>query len=191
MKPSPQYNFPVSVRRQTWEEEPEVAPLYQGIFDVTLNHALSVVFVPEFERNANCWPPILPDNVDEITTEIEARMVTVALSKYSVTSNLLLAGLEEIISRVVWEAPQQGVIFYVTPQEFKVFSAELSILSEQLPAVYSSRQVSEIENLEVTKFLISRILASTYIAEEDLQMLGPKSGQIQTEGKSKAGTISK
>ncbi|MFB2983618.1 hypothetical protein [Microseira sp. BLCC-F43] len=68
MKPSPQYDFPVSVRRQTWEENPGVAALYQGIFDVTLNHTISVMFVPEIKKNANCWPPRLPENIDEIST---------------------------------------------------------------------------------------------------------------------------
>ncbi|MEC4818003.1 MAG: hypothetical protein SAK29_32745 [Scytonema sp. PMC 1069.18] len=172
MKPSPRYDFLVSVRLQAWEEEPEIAPLYQGIIEVTLNHTLSIIFVPEFERNANCCHYVLPDNVDKITTDIEARLVSVALSKYSVTPNPSLAGLEEIISRVICETPERGVIFYVTPEEFKIFSSELSMLSEQLPSVHSSRPASEIENLEVTKFLLSRILTSKYFAEEDLQMLG-------------------
>jgi hypothetical protein len=145
MKPSPRYDFLVSVRRQAWEEEPKVAPLYQGIFDVILNHSISIIFVPELERNTNCWCPTLPDNVDEITTDIEARLVSIALSKYSVTPNPLLAGRGEIISRDVFQTPERGVIFYVTPQEFKIFSSELSMLSEQLPSVHSSQPVSEID----------------------------------------------
>ena len=46
MKPSPQYEFPLSVRRQTWEEESEVAAFYDGIFDAVLNYSVSVMFEP-------------------------------------------------------------------------------------------------------------------------------------------------
>ncbi len=174
MKPSPQYDFPVSVRCQTWEEEPEVAALYQGIFDVTLNHTLSVMFVPEVEINDNFLFPILPDNVDEISTELEARLVTIALSRYTVTPNSLLAAKEEIISLSGWRSSQEGVIFFVTPQEFSIFSTELSMLAKEIPSVHSDKKVSEIKNFEVTKFLIDRIIPSKYFAEEDLQILGTR-----------------
>ncbi|MFB2983617.1 hypothetical protein [Microseira sp. BLCC-F43] len=78
----------------------------------------------------------------------------------------------------MWEVPEIGVIFYVTPQEFDIFSAELSVLANQIPAVHSSRQVYEIEKLEVTKFLLDRITKSKYFAEEDLQMLGRQRVQL-------------
>ena len=174
MKPSPQYDFPVSVRCQTWEEEPEVAALYQGIFDVTLNHTLSVMFVPEVQINDNRRFPILPDNVDDIYTELEARLVTIALSRYTVTPNSLLAGKEEIISRSGRESCQEGVLFFVTPQEFSIFSTELSILAKEIPSVHSYKKLSEIQNFEFTKFLIYRIIQSKYFAEEDLQILGTR-----------------
>jgi hypothetical protein len=118
MKLSPRYDFLVSVRHQAWEEEPKVAPLYQGIFDVTLNHTIGIMFVPDLEKNTNCWCPILPDNIDDITTNIEARLVSIALSKYSVTPNPLLAGQEEIISRVVWKTRFTNCYSYVLARGF-------------------------------------------------------------------------
>ncbi len=178
MKPSPQFDFPVSVRHQIWEEEPDVSALYQGIFDLILNHEIGVMFVPEFEKNAREWPPRLPDNIDEIKTEREARLISVALSKYSVTPDSSLAGQEEIIAREGRDSPTQGIIFYVTPQEFETFSAELSELADQMPAVHSAIKISEIENLEVAKFILFRALTSPYLSEKELEKLGRKRRQL-------------
>lgn len=171
MKPSPHYDFTISVRHQISEEEPEVAALYQGIFDVILNHTVSIMFVPKIVINSQNWPPVLPENVDDISTEIEARLVSVALSRYTATPNLLLAGKEEIIPQTDSNY-QSGVVFFVTPEEFDIFNMELSILSEQIPSLHSSKKASEIQDLNFIKLIVYRIIPSKYFAEQDLQMLG-------------------
>jgi hypothetical protein len=172
MKPSPHYDFSISVRNQTCEEEPEVAALYQGIFDVILNHTVSIMFIPKIVINSQNWPPVLPENVDDISTEIEARLITVGLSRYTVTPNLLLAGKEEIIPQTDSDYCQSGVVFFVTPEEFNIFSMELAILAEQIPSLHSSKKASELQDLNFIKFILSHIIPSKYFAEQDLQILG-------------------
>ncbi|GAA6615175.1 hypothetical protein [Scytonema sp. NUACC26] len=171
MKPSPHYDFSISVRCQTREEEPEVAALYQGIFDVILNHTVSVMFVPEFEINSQSWPPMLLENVDDISTELEARLVTVALSRYTVTPNSLLAGKEKIIHYDDSNSSPLRVIFFVTPEDFNIFSMELSMFAEQIPSLHDSRKVSETQNFNFIQFILARIITSNYFAEKDLQIL--------------------
>jgi len=80
MKPSLKHDFTVSVRHQIWEEAPEVAELYQGIYSVILNFLVTIMFVPEVERTVDSWPPVLPENVDSVSTELEARLFTIFLS---------------------------------------------------------------------------------------------------------------
>jgi hypothetical protein len=172
MKPSPHYDFSISVRHQSCEEEAEVAVLYQGIFDVILNHTVNIMFVPDIVINSQYWPPVLPENLDDISTEIEARLITVALSKYTVTPNSLLAGKEEIIPQTDSNYCQSGVVFFVTPEDFKIFSMELLMLAEQIPSLHSSKKLSEIQNLNFIRFILSHIITSKYFAEHDLQILG-------------------
>lgn len=172
MKPSPHYDFSISVRHQTYEEEPEVAALYQGIFDIRLNHTVSIMFVPDIVIDSKYWPPVLPENVDNISTEIEARLITVGLSRYTVTPNLLLAGKEDIIPQPVSNYCQSGVVFFVNPEDFKIFSMELSMLAEQIPSLHSSKKASEIQDFNFIKLILSRIIPSKYFAEQDLQILG-------------------
>jgi hypothetical protein len=88
------------------------------------------MFVPELEINPDNWPPVLPDNVDEVSSETEARLFTAALSDYTVTPKSFLAGTQEIISIPSFNEDMEdshidsrrGVLFYVSHQEFDAFS---------------------------------------------------------------------
>jgi hypothetical protein len=179
MKPFLSSDFTVSVKHQIWEESPEVADFYQGIYCVTLNFLLNVMFVPEFERNANNWPPALPENADYVSSEIEARLFTVALSDYSVTPNSLLSGQQEIITQTeAAKEIQNGdsasdvrVVFYVSPEEFAIFSKELHALAEKTPGVHDYVKISEIENLEFAKFILSSVINSPYFLAKDMKTL--------------------
>jgi hypothetical protein len=172
MKPSPHYDFSISIRHQACEEEPEVAALYQGIFDVVLNHTVSIMFVPDIVIDSQYWPPVLPENVDNISTELEARLITVGLARYTVTPNSLLAGKKEIIPQTDSNYHQSGVVFFVTPEKFKIFSMELSTLAEQIPSLHSSKKISEISDFNFIKLIVFHIITSKFFAEEDLQILG-------------------
>jgi len=168
MKPSPQYDFFIYVRRQTWEEEPSVSSYYEGIFDVDVNHSFNVMFIPALERRV--WPPMLPENTDEVKSAEEARLVCTALSRYVVTSHEAMSGREESFPRDCADS-RLGLLFYVSEAEFSTLSSELSTLAEQRPSVHSGWKMSEIADLAVSKFLLSRVLASKNMAQEDLEML--------------------
>ena len=47
MQVSPRSDYPVRVRPRGWDEEPAVAGFYDGVYDVTLNHMVTITFVPE------------------------------------------------------------------------------------------------------------------------------------------------
>jgi hypothetical protein len=157
----PHADFDVSVRRQAWEEEPEVAQHYEGIFAVSLNHALNLMFVPA--TNRDLWPPTLPEDTDAVASQMEARVIAIALSRYVVTPYEVLAGQEELFARE-WSESGPGVLFYVGEAEFATFSRELSALADQRPSVQSGWQVAEIADLAVTRFMVSRVLGSSYVA---------------------------
>ncbi|MBD2778898.1 hypothetical protein [Iningainema tapete] len=177
MKPSLLSDFTVSVRHQIWEESPEVAELYRGIYSVTLNFLVTVMFVP-FERTVDNWPPILPENVDEVTSKLEARLFTIALSDYTVTPNSHIKEQQELITLplVSEEAKLDSlteikVVLYVSPQKFEIFSQELSWLAEQTPSVHDYVRISEIENLEIAKFILSDLIGSNHFSAEHLIIL--------------------
>jgi hypothetical protein len=151
MKPSFSSDFTVSVRHQTLEEPPEVAEFYQGIYSVTLNFLVNVIFVPELEIDVNHWLP-MPENVDNVSSELEARLFTLCFSDYIITPNSLKKGQQEIITlaSAVEDAKDTHltsdvrVIFYVSPEEFATFSKELSVLAENTPGVHDYVKISEI-----------------------------------------------
>jgi hypothetical protein len=180
MKPSLERNFSVSVRHQSWEVLPETAEFYRGIYFVRLNFLVYIMFVPEWEINPDNWPPVLPDNVDEVSSETEARLFTAALSDYTVTPNSLLAGTQEIICVPSVNKDmgysdfdsERAVLFYVSHQEFDAFSKELSALADRASGVHDFVRISEIEELEVAKFIVSIVIDSPYFSAGDLETLG-------------------
>jgi hypothetical protein len=88
------------------------------------------MFVPEVERTVDYWSFVLPENVDSVSTELEARLFTIALSDYTVTPNSLLAAKQELSQKqLVSEdmnnsnsVSKMGVLLYVSSQEFEAFS---------------------------------------------------------------------
>lgn len=169
MKPTPQYEFPLSVRRQSWEEEPEVAALYEGIFDVLLNHIVSVMFVPACTQRS--WPPALPEIGSEVMSVDAAREQCIALARYSVTADNALAGTERTFARDGDELAER-VVFFVTNTEFAEFSMELARLADGRPSVHSEWAHREVAGLAVTQFLVCRFLHSSRVSKYDLKMLG-------------------
>nr|ALT22109.1 hypothetical protein [Anabaena sp. XPORK13A] len=179
MKPSLETDFTVAVRHQIWEELPEVADLYQGIYSVTLNFLVSITFIPEVEKNLDNWPPLLPENLDCVSTKLEARLFTLALSDYTVTPNSLLAGEQELIPIPSYSqdiedlntTSRMGIIFYVKPEEFETFSQELSEVSEKTMGVHDYVRISEIQTLKFAQFILSKIICSPNLSGEDSLIL--------------------
>jgi hypothetical protein len=179
MKTLQKIDFSINVRPQELEENPSFSEFYRGIYSVTLNKLVDITFVPEFERMESNWPPALPDNVDEPSSLQEARLWTIGLSKYVVTPSLIRAGQEEVISlpdssnefNLEENSPDNGVIFYVTPQEFDGFSQELSEVSKQTLPVYSYVKFSEVQSLLTFQFLLRTIVNSENFSASDLNIL--------------------
>lgn len=179
MKVSLERDFTVSVRHQIWEELPEKSEYYRGIYSVNLNFLVSVMFVPGFEINEEEWPPVLPENLDEVSSENEARLFTTALSDYTVTPQTRWAGKAEKILLPSGKEDrensdinlQTGVVFYVSNREFEVFSQELSALAQQTPGAHDSVKISEIKELEISKFLLDKIVDSPHFSTQDLKIL--------------------
>src|SRR5262249_39434587 len=56
MKPSPKYDFPVSVWRESENRASSAAAAYDGIYLVYLNHTVHLDIVPAVDRSPQ-WPP--------------------------------------------------------------------------------------------------------------------------------------
>lgn len=179
MKPSLSSNFTISVRPQIWEESPEFAEFYQGIYSVTLNFLVNIMVVPGFETNVDNWPPRAPENIDNVSSELEARLFTLFFCDYIVTPDQFRAGQQEVISlaSAVEDlensnlASNVRVVFYVTPEEFTIFSKELNTLSEQTSGVHDYVRISEVDNSQFAKFILSSVINSQSFLAKDKEML--------------------
>lgn len=178
MKHSFDADFTVQVREQVREQESDFAQFYQGIYSMALNTFVDVMFIPYFSREGKDWPLKIPNNVDIVHSMQEARLFTAALADYIVMPDLSRAGQEELIpqlpsARPYFDTPlDTGVIFYVTPQQFSLFSQELAQIEEQAFGLYDSVRVSKLAHFECIKFINEIIIPSEYFSPENLRMLG-------------------
>ena len=165
MKISPRSDYPVGVRPMSVEMPAEVAGLYEGIYEVTLNNVVDIVFCPSLTDVA---PPfrdeLLPRDVDEITTAAQARLVSILFSPYSVTPNDSRNGGHERL-------PGKGVVFYVTESEFSSFTAELRELSERLGGRYPDQTVTDLAGHAVIRFVRETVITSPEFGPADRAML--------------------
>lgn len=126
MKPSLERDFSISVRHQIWEELPEKAEFYRGIYSVT-------------------FPSVNEDMED---SDIDLK---------------------------------RGVVFFVNPQEFDVFSKKLSELANQTSGVHDYVKISEIKELELAKFILSNIISSQHFSARELKILRIEDKYTQTK----------
>jgi hypothetical protein len=171
MKVRPTENYLVRVVHQEWEELPECAPHYAGVFSATLNHSVHISFVPDLSDIAPPWDPgLVPTDFDAIDTSRQARMATVYVNLYVVTPNASLAGTEEWVD---WPPRPSGLpstlIFYVTPEEFERYAADLDGLAEE-----SDEVVADLRDHEVIVFIERRIVASGFLAPPHAELLGQR-----------------
>lgn len=170
MKPSAKYDFPVSVREQVWEEETDTASLYTGIFDVHLNFSIDIMFVPDVGKAIDkTLLASLPDDFDEISTSLEARLSVFTYSKYAVTPNSLLTDTEEIIQPE--NSSDKCVVFYISNEQFQIFQQELSEISEQFVSVHDSQPISKNSDLGSMNFILSAIIQSNNFDPKDRFLL--------------------
>lgn len=161
MKVRPRSDYPVGVRPMSVEVPAGVAGLYEGIYEVTLNSVVGIVFCPSL---ADVAPPfrdeLLPRDVDEITTPTQARLVSILFSTYSVTPNDSRSGGHERL-------PGAGLVFYVTESEFASFAAELRELSGRHP----DGTVADLAGHAVIRFVRATVIPSPEFGPADRAIL--------------------
>ncbi len=167
MKPQPQYDFPVGVSPETAEHAAPVSALFAGVYNVTLNHAETVMFIPTIVRDPE-WPPALPNDVDSPRSRKEALRFAIALSPFSVTPDETRAGTRETFTI---DPGSPNVIFYVSRAEFALLSQELESLADQFKGIHDALPVSKIPD-HLAHLLLDRILPSGHLSERTLRLLG-------------------
>lgn len=154
-----------------WREEreglPEYAHFHRGIFEVMMIDMLHATFIPTLPRAPDKWPPVLRPNVnvDIVESEEQARLFTVLFSEYIVTPNAELAGQKQFVPQPMPENDYYlgknfpfGVVFYVTPEEFALFSSELLDIELNYQTSGSRcARLSKIKHFECMKFILKQI----------------------------------
>jgi hypothetical protein len=149
MKEWPTSDPPVRVRPQRWEVEPPVAELYEGVYDVTLNHTTTITFVPRvtlrYDRS------LLPENLDEVATVEQARLEALIFADYAVTPDETLAGTQEQLPPTSWR--EGGEVFYVSDEQFERFAADLEGFSLELFDLHSDTPISALRGHPAIDFI--------------------------------------
>jgi len=176
VKPRPRSDYPVGVRRGSWEVPPSVQDLYEGSYLVTLNHKVEVDFVPDVSADG---PPFradqLPADVDAVTTRREARLAQLLLAGYAVTPHDGLAGSWQELPGPVPGGDanrlRPGVVVFTSTREFAVYTGELAELAERLGSVHPPGTVADLLGHRVIGFLRSVVLRPPVAADSDLAWL--------------------
>ncbi len=164
MKPTPKYDFPVNVSREADEHALEVAQFYRGMFDVQLNHVVSIHVVPNFSHEV--WPPSASD---AIASELDACRHVVSASRYSVTPSEKRGGATETF---VDADGGEHTLFLTTTTEHLALVSELSVLAEAQRSSNDSVLVTELASPSLQRLLLERILPSGAVAPYVMSMLG-------------------
>jgi hypothetical protein len=170
-EPKIKYPFQDDYAVQVWREErqaalPENAHFYKGIFDVTVLELADLMFVPAFPRTPDNWPATVPNNVDIVHSEYEARLYTAALANMAVTPDEKLAGQVQFFpfpppppgyspSR---SSPTMGVLFFVTPEQYELFSEELLTIEKDTFFTNQYVRLAKVKHFECIKFILEVIV---------------------------------
>lgn len=159
-------DFVINLWHYIWEYEEPCPDFYRGIYAVILNRFISVVFVPEVNRESISWPPIAdPTIFDGADSVLNARLQTLATESYSVTPNRILAGQEEKIPPPSFAPDSDGcVIFYVTPEEFKIYRQEITMLNQKIGRAGEGVCASELQDFKFVQLLLNRVITSPNFA---------------------------
>lgn len=169
-------NYYVRVRARSWDEEPEQAALYDGMYSFDLNEVVSVSFVPAVATPRPWSLDDLPDDIAEFTTTEQARVHELLGAEYSVTPDDDRAGTEEQFDWPYdWDAspsPPRPTIFYVTAEEFARLSGDLEALSDIAGNLHSFVRRDEVADHEVVRFIERRILDSPLLSPGSAHSIG-------------------
>lgn len=168
MKPTPNYDFPVSVWREGADYPSSPAEAFFEIYSVTLNHAISSAFIPAVDRRSP-WPPVVPPEADHLATSDDARRMTLGLSPLVVTPDdarartveTFLAGCDAV-----------HAVFYVRSDEFVALLRELESLSGMFAGVHDAGPVSKLGDSALAHCLTQLIIPSGCLSVRQLHLLG-------------------
>ena len=167
-------NMTIRVRNQSQDENPSTAGLYDDIFCVSLGKRIDIVFVPHIARWHDNWPPILPNNLDLISSRLDARLSCVALTRYSVTPNGDF-GVDEFEVLMAddkggsWAAHR--TVYFINSAEFAQYQSELALIEPQLYDINCATKFSSVKDLGVIRFITQRVINSPQF---DLQAVQSK-----------------
>lgn len=172
----PKADYSVMVRPGSWDRPPELAHLYAGIFEMTLNVMVNVAFIPELPPVRSWDDSALPMDSDDIVTGQQARLDTALWSSYVVTPHEYFAGRHERFPQGGWANDgfaDNGIVFYVTPMEFQRYGEELARMSEECddPLLAESRTLATLQDRGVVRFVHGRIVTSGRLAPDDAAYL--------------------
>ena len=174
MKVGSSANYNVRVRARAWDETAEQAALYDGIYTVDLNEVVSISFVPDAARP---WSvDDLPADIADFTTAAQVRVLELLSAPYSVTPDHGRAGTQEQLDWPFdWPdpgEPPRPTIFYVSPDEFARYAADLDALSRIAGSVHSVVRRIDVADHDVVRFIESRILESPLLTPASAGALG-------------------
>lgn len=163
-------DHPVQVWREERQAQASVAPFYKDIFDVSYGHFGVMKFVPAFQRAANKWPPALPADVDMPNSEEQARIFSAVFADYTITPDEELAGQTESFcfsfpTKVEAETTNYnhtnssltGTLFYVTAEQFALFSKELLEIEKHTFWANQYIALSKVKDFECMKLIKTKI----------------------------------
>lgn len=170
MKPNPTLDYPVSVLPESAEvTDRSRASLYEGIYRMTLNYRVDVVFVPDVSAATPPWDGRgLPADFDDVRDPIEARRSVALSASYVVTPNAARAGTTERFAF----GGRENVVRYVTPAEFARFAADFPALGELVGTVRPRYTVSGLREFGVVRFVEAEIVDQPWLAPTDAAWLG-------------------
>lgn len=180
MKISPSTNYWVSVRPEQWDVDSPNARHFTGIFQVLLNFAVTVAFVPDITAIPRPWDfAALPEFFDDAETVQQARLSSLLQAGYTVTPDDARAGTAEPFD---WSDPTRrdyhGVVRYVTATDFARYTAELEQLSDVVGGIRPRKRVGELRTYDVVGFIEREIVASPWLRPEDAAELGQPSRPV-------------
>lgn len=175
--PHQKYEFKVRVQHQERDEDSSIARFFRGIFWMSLNGSVDIIFIPSFPHEQENWSLNITTYIDDVRSVDEARQFTAALSDYTVIPDNNRAGQQQVYpkppplppSRGI--GPTTGVIFYVTQQEFTRFSQELTLIEEHTFLFNEHIPFSEAKNFECMQLILDHIVTSPHFSQEDTKII--------------------
>jgi hypothetical protein len=164
VKPSPKRDFPVNVSAEQDERSAPIAAFYRGVYDVQLNHVVSIHVVPKFTREP--WPPCVAS--DHVTSELEARRSIVAAAYYSIAPDDERANQIETFTD---EDAEKHFVLFISESVHAELDAELERLAAASRGVHDATPRSQL-GAPVLQQLLQQVVSSGVLSTYVMTLLG-------------------